>query len=166
MKPLTLYQQAFAVHRLTFNEVLSPEVRECLTRTMIACGENGKQKAGIIDLVCGLYLGYPEQVGQYFRPDFASILSQNFPVHRLGSDGLLPASAIKRREAGEDRGFWVPMNYSDEVLRALWLATALANLAGKKQPPVQDVITAVLQEQEWKDELQRYGLEPVHKVAE
>lgn len=165
MKQLTNYQSSFAHHRLMLSSALSPEVQQCIFRMGIACGENKQEPPSIIDLVCGLYLGYPEQVAQYFQGDFVAALNQNFPKHRFGDDGLRPAPAIENGDSGKDSGsFGFDMKFSDDILRILWLATALANAAGKKTS-VQDVVTAVLQDQVWKDELPRYGLEPMHKVA-
>ena len=54
---LNVFQRRYAQHRITFfSDVLSLELAESLRRTSLACAENHKEQAGIIDVICGLYL--------------------------------------------------------------------------------------------------------------
>jgi hypothetical protein len=61
-------------------------------------------------------------------------------------------------ESGES-GFSYFLNYSDDVLRLLWLSAKLANAVGNK-PSLKDVIAAAALEREWMDELLRSGFTP------
>jgi hypothetical protein len=61
-------------------------------------------------------------------------------------------------------GILYSVKHSDEVLRLLWLATALANAVGKKTS-LKDVLAALTQEGRWTGELSRHGLTLAHRVA-
>jgi hypothetical protein len=85
------FQRGYAQQRITFfTDVLSLELAESLRRTSLACAENQKEQAGIIDVLCGLYLQHREEITCHFRGDFKAVVSQNLPVHRFGREGLLP----------------------------------------------------------------------------
>lgn len=161
------FQRRYAQHRITFfTDVLSLELAESLRRTSLACAENQKKQAGIIDVLCGLYLQDREEIQRHFRGDLTAVVSQNFPVHRFGREGLFPKAMLEglASESGES-SFSFSLNYSDDVLRLLWLGQKLANAVGKK-PSLTDVIAAVALNQEWMDELSRSGLTPSRKLAD
>jgi len=161
------FQRGYAQQRITFfTDVLSLELAESLRRTSLACAENQKEQAGIIDVLCGLYLQDREEVTRHFRGDFTAVVSQNFPVHRFGREGLLPKVMLDglTSESGES-SFGFSLNYSDDVLRLLWLSQKLANAVGKK-PSLTDVIAAAALNPEWMDELSRCGLTPSRKLAD
>jgi hypothetical protein len=166
MEPtLTNYQRGIAQHRMSFDRMLSPELDEALRRASLARAENGKKETGIIDFVCGLYLHYQEQMAAHFRGDFSALLKQNVPKHRFGNEGLIPEIVLDRITSDDDfGGIGWDTRYSDELLRLLWLATALANAVGKKTS-LKDVLAAVTQHADWMDELFRHGLVPVRKIA-
>jgi len=85
------YQRRYAQHRLTFfGDGLSLEFAESLRRTSLACAENQKKQAGIVDVLCGLYLQDPEEVKRYFSGDIADLVKQNFPIHRFGRRDSFP----------------------------------------------------------------------------
>jgi hypothetical protein len=159
--PLNDFQRSYAQQRITFfTDVLSMELQQCLQRTSLACAENHKKQAGIIDLFCGLYLQDREEIARNFRGDLPAVISQNFPIHRFGRDGLFPKAMLEQSasESGES-GFSYFLNYSDDVLRLLWLSAKLANTVGNK-PSLKDVIAAAALEREWMDELLRSGFTP------
>ena len=111
------FQRGYAQHRITFfNDVLSMELAESLRRTSLACTENHKKQAGIIDVLCGLYLQHREEITRHFKGDLTAVVSQNFPVHRFGREGLFPKSMLEESasESGES-SFFFSLNYSDEV---------------------------------------------------
>jgi hypothetical protein len=163
--PLTDYQRRIAHHRLTFDHPLSPDLEESLRRASLACAENGKEVTGIIDLFCGLYLEYQKEVADHFRGDFTAVLAQNFPKHRFGFQGLIPEVVLDKVTTDDDScGIGYSMEYSDDLLRLLWLATTLANAAGKKAS-LKDVFAAATQDTGWMNELLRHGLAPARKIA-
>jgi hypothetical protein len=155
------FQRSYAQQRITFfTDVLSMELQQALQRTSLACAENHKKQAGIIELFCGLYLQDREEITRNFRGDLSAVISQNFPIHRFGREGLFPKSMLEQSasESGGS-GFSYFLNYSDDVLRLLWLSAKLANAVGKK-PSLKDVIAAAALDREWMDELRRCGLTP------
>jgi len=161
------FQRGFAQHRITFfTDVLSLELAESLRRTSLACAENQKKQAGIIDVLCGLYLQDREEITRHFRGDLAPVVSQNFPVHRFGREGLFPKAMLQglASESGES-SFSFALNYSDDVLRLLWLSQKLANAVGRR-PSLTDVIAAVALDHEWMAELARCGLKPSRGLAD
>jgi hypothetical protein len=160
------FQRGYAQHRITFVDVLSLELAESLRRTSLACAENHKKQAGIIDVLCGLYLQDRDEISRHFKGDFADVVTRNFPVHRFGREGLVPKAMLQAlaSESGES-GFSFSLNYSDDVLRLLWLSQKLANAIGKK-PSLADVIAAVALNQEWIDELSQCGLTPSRALAD
>jgi hypothetical protein len=158
-KHLNAYQRGYAQHRITFiTDLLTLELAESLRRTSLACAENQKKQAGIIDVICGLYLQDREEMTRHFRGDFVSVVNQNFPMHRFGREGLFPKAMLDQlaSESGE-ASFGFSLNYSDDVLRLLWLSGRLANAVGKKAS-LKDVVAAVALDREWMDELSRSGL--------
>lgn len=161
------FQRGYAQQRITFSpDVLSLELAESLRRTSLACAENEKKQAGIIDVLCGLYLQDRNEITRHFRGDFAAVVSRNFPVNRYGREGLFPKAMLQRlaSESGES-SFFFSLNYSDDVLRLLWLSQKLANAVGKRHS-LADVIAAVALDQEWMDELARCGLTPSRELAD
>jgi hypothetical protein len=161
------FQRGFAQQRITFSpDVLSLELAESLRRTSLACAENQKKQAGIIDVLCGLYLQDRNEVGRHFSGDFAAVLGGNFPVHRYGREGLFPKAMLQglASESGES-SFSFALNYSDDVLRLLWLSQKLANAVGRK-PSLTDVIAAVALNHEWMAELALCGLRPSRQLAD
>jgi hypothetical protein len=164
---LSDFQRGYAQHRITFSpDVLSLELAESLRRTSLACAENQKKQAGIIDVICGLYLQDRNEIARHFRGDFAAVVSRNFPVHRFGREGLFPKAMLQglASESGES-SFFFSFNYSDDTLLLLWLSQKLANAVGKR-PSLTDVIAAVALNQEWMDELSRSGLRPTRELAD
>ncbi len=164
-RPLTDYQRRLAEHRIMFDHPLAPDLEESMRRASLACAENGKEVTGIIDLLCGLYLHYQKEVADHFRGDFDAILKQNFPKHRSGVEGLIPEVVLDKVTTDDDSGgFSYSVKHSDDVLRLLWLATALANAVGKKAS-LKDVLGALTQDISWTNELLRHGLTPARKIA-
>jgi hypothetical protein len=162
---LTKYQRSIALHRITFDHLLSPELEESLRRASLAGAENNKPETGIIEFVCGLYLQYQKEVADHFRGDFAAVLKQNFPKHRFGNQGFIPEATLDKITSDDDSGgFGWDVKYSDELLRLLWLATTLANAVGKRTS-LKDVLAAITQDRRWMNELLRCGLQPVRKIA-
>jgi hypothetical protein len=164
--PLTDYQRSIAEDRIIFDHLLAPDLEQSLLRASVACAENGKEETGIIEFFCGLYLQYQKEVADLFQGDFAAALEQNFPKHRFGVQGLFPEAVLNRATSDDnDSGIpYISMKYSDELLRLLWLATTLANAVGEKAS-LKDVIAAAMQDTGWMQELLRYGLSSVHKIA-
>jgi hypothetical protein len=161
------FQRSYAQQRITFfTEILSMELTQSLQRTSLACAENHKKQAGIIDLFCGLYLQDREEITRNFKGDLPAIVSRNFPIHRFGREGLFPKAMLDdlASESGGS-GFSYFLNYSDDVLRLLWLSAKLASAVGKKAS-LKDVIAAVSLDRGWMDELLRSGLTPSHNVLD
>lgn len=105
MRPaLTDYQRQIAQHRMTFDHPLTPDLEQSLRRASLACAENGKQETAVIDLFCGLYLEYQKEVADHFLGDFAAVLKQNFPKHRFGVEGLIPATVLDKVASDDDSG--------------------------------------------------------------
>jgi hypothetical protein len=155
------FQRRYAQQRITFfTDILSMELQQSLQRTSLACAENHKKQAGIIDLFCGLYLQDREEIARNFRGDLPAVISQNFPIHRFGREGLFPKAMLEQSasESGGS-GFSYFLNYSDDVLRLLWLSANLANAVGNK-PSLKDVIAAAALDREWMDELLGSGFTP------
>jgi hypothetical protein len=163
-RTLTDYQRRIAQHRMTFDHLLSAEVKDSLHRASLACAENNKVETGIIDLFCGLYLEYQKEVADHFRGDFAGVVKQNFPKHRFGDQGSVPQAVLDKVTSDDGGVVSYPLKYSDELLRLLWLATTLANAVGKKTS-LKDVLAAVTQDTGWTGELLRHGLIPTRKIA-
>jgi hypothetical protein len=161
------FQRGYAHQRITFSsDVLSLELTESLRRTSLACAENQKKQAGIIDVFCGLYLQDRDEVARHFRGDFAAVVSRNFPVHRFGREGLFPKAMLQGLAAeSSESSFSFSLNYSDDVLQLLWLSQKLANAVGKK-PSLTDMLAAGALNQEWMDELSQCGLTPSHELAD
>ena len=161
------FQRSYAQHRITFfSDALSLELAESLRRTSLACAENAKEQAGIVDVLCGLYLQDREEISRHFGGDLGTVVSENFPIHRFGRDGLLPQAMIEKSasESGES-GFSFFLSYNDDVLRLLWLSRRIANAVGKK-PSLTDVVAAVALNPDWMDELSRSGFTPSRELAD
>lgn len=166
-KPLSQFQRGYAQHRLTFvADLLSLELAESLSRTSLACAENQKKQAGIVELMCGLYLQDRDEITQHFRGDLSAVLNRNFPIHRFGRDGLFPKAMLDQAasESGES-GFGFSLDYSDDVLQLLWRSSKLASAVGKRAS-LKDVVAAVALDREWMDELSRSGLAPSRALAD
>jgi hypothetical protein len=163
--PLTTYQRQLGEHRIMFDHLLASDLEEALRRASLACAENGKKETGLIEFFCGLYLHYSKEVSDYFSGDFDVVLTRIFPKHRFGVEGLVP-DAILEKAANDDEsgGFFYSVTHSDEVLRLLWLAMALANAVGKRAS-LKDTIAALGQDMGWTSQLSREGLTLAHKVA-
>ncbi len=138
MKPhLNTYQRRFAQHRIAFDtNLLSPELAQSLRRASLACAENQKEETGIIDFFCGLYLQDRNEITLHFSGDFAAVVSQNFPIHRFGPEGLVPKVML------------------DQVASEAESAS------------LKDVVAASALDREWMDELLRSGLTPSRTVAD
>jgi len=161
------FQRGYAQHRITFSpDVLSLDLAESLRRTSLACAENQKDQAGVIDVLCGLYLQDKEEISRHFRGDLPAVVGVNFPNHRFGREGLFPKAMLEglESESGQS-GFSFRLNYSDDVLRLLWLAQKLANAVGRKPSPT-DLIAGLALNQEWLAELRRHGLMPKRELAD
>ena len=146
--------------------MLSVELGESLRRTSLACAENKKKQAGILELICGLYLQDRDEIARHFTGDFAGVVGQVFPLHRFGREGLLPKVMLD--QATSDSGeasFGYAIDYSDDVLQLLWLSEKLANAVGKKAS-LNDVLAAVALDLKWMDELSRSGLKPSRSLAD
>lgn len=163
--PLTAYQRQLAEHHIMFDRPLALDLEQASHRGSLACAENGKEETGLIEFFCGLYLHYRKEIAAHFNGDFNAVLTRTFPKHRYGVEGLIH-DAILEKAATDDEscGFSYLVKHSDEVLRLLWLAMALANAVGKKAS-LKDVLAAVAQDGRWTGELLRHGLELAHKVA-
>jgi hypothetical protein len=167
-KHLNASQRSYAQHRITFiTDLLSQELAESLRRTSLACAENQKKQAGIIDVMCGLYLQDQEEVTRHFRGDLISVVNETFPIHRFGHEGLIPKAMLDQLASESDEGgsFGFSLNYTDDVLRLLWLSEKLANAVGKKAS-LKDVMAAVALNREWMDELSRGGFTPSRTLAD
>ena len=163
--PLTDYQRRLAQHRIMFDHPLTPDLEEALRRASLACAENEKQETDLIDLFCGLFLQYGREVSDHFSGDFDAVLQRTFPKHRFGAEGLIADAVLEKATTDDDSGgFFYSVKHSDEALRLLWLAMALANAVGKRAS-LKDVLAALTQSGGWRDELSRHGLTPAHKVA-
>jgi hypothetical protein len=163
--PLTAYQRQLAEHRIMFDHPLASDLEEALRRASLACAENGKKETGLIECFCGLYLHYRKEVSDHFDGDFDSVLTRTFPKHRFGVEGLIPAAALEKvTEDDDDGGIMYSVKHTDELLRLLWLAMALASAVGKRAS-LKDMIAALSQDRRWTSDLRRHGLTPSHKVA-
>jgi hypothetical protein len=169
MKPhLNTYQRRFAQHRMTFDNLLSPELAESLLRASLACFENQRKETGIIEFFCGLYLQNQKEISTHFHGDFAAVVRQNFPKHRFGHEGLVPKVMLDQMTsegASCDPGVMFSFQYSDELHRLLWLSARLANAVGKKAS-VKDAIAAVTLDRGWMDELLLSGITPSRNIAD
>lgn len=162
---LTDYQRGVAELRMMFDHPLAPDIEEALHRASLACSENGKKETDLIEFFCGLYLHYQAELSRYFNGDFNAVLNRTFPKHRYGVEGLIPDAALENVTTDDDfDGILYYVKHSDEVLRLLWLATALANAVGKKTS-LKDVLAALTQDGSWTTELSRHGLTFAHRVA-
>ena len=163
--PLTAYQRQLAEHRIMFDHPLASDLEEAVRGASLACAENGNKETGLIEFFCGLYLHYRKEVSDHFNGDFDAVLIRTFPKHRYGVEGLVP-DAILEKAATDDEsgGFFYSVKHSDEVLRLLWLAVALANAVGKRAS-LKDALAALGQDMGWTSQLSRDGLTLAHKVA-
>jgi hypothetical protein len=163
---LSDYQRSIAQHRIAFDDILSPELGQALFRASLACAENGKKETGIIEFFCGLYLHYQDELADHFRGDFAAAVSKSFPKHRIGKKGLFPEIMLDSAAEGDScsSGFMYNVQYSDDLLRLLWLSATIANAVGKK-PSLKDVVAAFMLDQRWIGELRVAGFEPKCKIA-
>lgn len=160
------YQQSFARHRMTFGDLLSPEVSESLHRASLACVDNEKKEVGIIDFLCGLYLRDPNALTPHLQGDFGGVLDRALPIHRFGGEGLMPKAAVEKAAEGQGCEFIVSLpRYTDELIRLLWKSARLANALGKKAS-VQDVIAALTLENGWMKELTESNLSLTHSLAD
>jgi hypothetical protein len=162
------FQRGYAQHRIAFAaDVLSLELAESLRRTSLACAENQKKQVGIIDVLCGLYLQDREEIAQLFRGDLPAVVTQNFPIHGFGREGLFPKVMLDQMasEEGGESSFGFSLNYSDDVFRLLWLSEKLANAVGKNAS-IKDVVAALGLDRAWMDELLRSGLAPSRSLAD
>jgi hypothetical protein len=150
---------------MMFDHPLASDLEEALRRASLACAENGKKETGLIEFFCGLYLHYRNEVSDHFKGDFDAVLTRTFPKHRYGVEGLIPDAVLEKATVDDESGgIMYSVKHSDEVLRLLWLATALANAVGKRAS-LKDMIAALTQDRRWTSELAHHGLTPAHKVA-
>jgi len=164
---LTQYQRRFAQHRMAFgSNLLSPELVQALFRAAVACAENQKAETGVVEFICGIYLQCRDEITAYFKGDFATLVNQNFPIHRFGHEGLAPQVPPRREVSGQESAMtWsASLNYSDELLRLLWLSARLANSVGKAAS-VKDVVAALALDQSWIEELSQIGIVPSRIAA-
>jgi hypothetical protein len=148
-----------------FDHPLAPDLDEALRRASLACAENGKKETGLIEFFCGLYLHYRKEISDHFTGDFDAVLTRTFPKHRYGAEGLVPDAVLEKVATDDESdGIMYSVKHSDEVLRLLWLATALANAVGKRAS-LKDALAASTQDRRWASELSRRGLTLAHKVA-
>jgi hypothetical protein len=162
------FQRSYAQNRIAFiHDLLSQELGESLRRTALACAENQKKQAGIIDVICGLYLQDRDEMNRHFRGDFESFVSRDFPIPRFGREGLVPKVMLNQAasESGEADAFGYSLNYSDDVIRLLWLGERLANAEGKRAT-LKDMIAAIALDRESTEELSRYGLTSGRALAD
>lgn len=163
--PLTAYQRQLAEHRIMFDHPLSSDLEEALRRASLACAENGEKETGLIEFFCGLYLHYRKEVSDHFNGDFDAVLTQTFPRHRYGVEGLISDAILEKAATDEESGgFFFSVKHSDEVLRLLWLAMALANAVGKRAS-LKDALAALGQDVGWTSQLSLHGLTLAHQVA-
>jgi hypothetical protein len=161
----TDYQRRLAEHRIMFDHPLAPDVEEAVRRASLACAENGKKETDLLELFCGLYLHYQRELSDHFSGDFDTVLRRTFPKHRYGIKGLVPDAVLEKVTTDDESGgIFYSVKHSDEVLRLLWLATALANAVGKRAS-LKDVLAALTQDGRWTSELSRHGLTLAHRVA-
>jgi hypothetical protein len=162
------FQRSYAQNRIGFTyDLLSQELGESLRRTALACAENQKKEAGVIDVICGLYLQDRDEMKRHFRGDFQSFVGKNFPIHRFGHEGLIPKVMLDQlaSESGEADAVGYSRNYRDEAFHLLWLSERLANFVGKRAS-LKDVIAAIALDREAMDELSRNGLTPARPLAD
>ncbi len=164
---LTQNQRRFAQHRMAFGtNLLSPELVQALFRAAVACAENQKTETSVVEFICGIYLQCTGEITPYFKGDFTTLVNQNFPIHRFGHEGLAPVVPPNRKASGHESAMtWsASLNYSDELLRLLWLSARLANSVGKAAS-VKDVVAALALDQSWIDELSQIGIIPSRIAA-
>ena len=114
-----------------------------------------KDRAGIVDFICGLYLQDRHEIARHFSGDFAAVIDRNFPIHRFGQEGLVPKVMLDEMSSEADScdsGFTCTLRYSDELHRLLWLSARLANAVGKKAS-MKDVVAAVTLDRDWQGAL-------------
>jgi len=154
------FQRSYLLNRIVFrDDLLSQELRESLRRTALACAENQKKEAGVVDVICGLYLQDRDEMKRHFKGDFESLVGRNFPIHRFGHEGLIPKVMLDQlaSESGEADVVGYSRNYRDEAFHLLWLSERLANSVGERAS-LKDVIAAIALDREAMDELSRNGL--------
>lgn len=159
-KSLSQFQRGYGHHRLTFvADLLSLELTEALRRTSLACAENRKKRAGIVELVCGLYLQDRDEIVKHFQGDLATVVGRIFPIHRFGREGLFGKQMLDAlaSDSDEHAAFGYPLDYEDDVLRLLWLSARLAGAVGKSTS-MKDAIAAISLDPEWIEKLARGGL--------
>jgi hypothetical protein len=94
---------------------------------------------------------------QYSHGPFQSIV----PALKV----LYPMQYLEKAATDDESGgFSYSVKHSDEVLRLLWLAMALANAVGKGAS-LKDALAALGQDMGWTSQLSRDGLTLAHKVA-
>jgi hypothetical protein len=168
-QPLKNYQRSFALNHMAFGiGLLSPDVSESLRRASLACAENGKKQTGIMEFVCGLYLHDKDEVTLHFRGDLDALVHQYFRAHRFGREGLVPQAMLDgaaSEDASSVSSFGFSLNYSDDLLRLLWLSAKLANAVGRKAS-IKDVVAALSLDPDWVGELERAGIAPSRVVAD
>ncbi len=164
--PLNDFQRSYAQSRVAFvRNFLSQELGESLRRTALACAENRKKQAGIMDVICGLYLQDPDEMKRHFEGDFDSVVSRNFPAHRFGQEGLVPQATLNEAATESGGAFGYSFDFSDGVLQLLWLSERLANAVGKRGT-LKDFIAAIALDRESTDELSRCGLTSGRALAD
>ncbi len=154
------FQRSYLLNRVVFrDDLLSQELRESLRRTALACAENQKKEAGVVDVICGLYLQDRDEMKRHFKGDFESLVGRNFPVHRFGHEGLIPKVMLDQlaSESGEADVVGYSRNYRDEAFHLLWLSERLARSVGERAS-LKDVIAAIALDREAMDELSGNGL--------
>jgi hypothetical protein len=61
--PLKGHEHQFALQRMALgSSLLSPGVAESLQRAYLACAEKQEEETGVIDLLCGLYLRFQDEI--------------------------------------------------------------------------------------------------------
>jgi hypothetical protein len=152
----------------SFN-LLSPEVAEALRRACLACAENQRKETGVLDFLCGLYLQFRHDLATHFTGDLASVVSQNFSIHRFGQEGLVPKNMLEGMTQDDPsdlaNSFFYSVNLNDELLRLLWLSAKLSTAVGKKAS-LMDVVAALSLDVNWTTELLRSGLKWKRVVAD
>jgi len=167
--PLNLHQRNFAQFRTTFGtELFSKQLAGALFEAAMTSGYNQKSETGIIELLCMMYLDAPNEVARHISGDFGKVVRQIFPAlpRRQASGGAISFYNQQMPEGGSTASeFGCLVNYSDELLRLLWLSARLAGAIGKKASYM-DVIAGVSLENCWMEELARVGLSLRESVAD
>jgi hypothetical protein len=164
--PLNAFQRSYAQYRIAFlHDLLSQEVGQSLSRTALACAENQKKQAGIIDVICGLYLQDPDEMKRHFTGNLEAFAAQLFPIHRFGREGLVPQVMLNEAATESGGAFGYSFDFDDDVIRVLWLGERLANAVGKRAT-LKDVVAAIALDRESTEELSRYGIASGRALAD